>query len=49
MGVEGEERWEGGRLWAGDPLAESPAGPPEADWCPAETDTMQVRPVADEG
>ncbi len=34
---------------AGDPLAEPPAGPPEADWCPPESDTMQVRPGADEG
>ncbi len=49
MGVECEERRDGWRLRVGDPLADSPAGPPEADWCPPEADTTQVRPEADEG
>ena len=34
---------------AGDSSAGPPAGPPEADWCPPESDTMQVRLGADEG
>ena len=40
-----EERWDDGRLRAGVP----PVDPPEADWCPAESDTIQVRPGADKG
>ena len=40
---------EGRRLRAGDPLADSPAVPPEADWCPAESDTMQVDPEVRRG
>ena len=38
------ESIEGRRLRAGDPLGDSPADPLEADWCPAESDTMQVGP-----
>ena len=34
---------------ADDPLAEPAAGPPEAEWCPAESDTMHVRLGADVG
>ncbi len=41
----GEKRGEDVLLRGGVPLA----GPPEADWCPPESDTRQVRPGADEG
>ena len=43
MGVEGEERWDGGRLRG--PPATDEGDPPEADCGPPESDRVQVRPV----
>ncbi len=45
----GEKRGEGVLLRVGDSFAEPPVDPPEADWCPPESNTTQVRPEADEG
>ena len=38
-------RGDGRSKRAGVGLAEPPADPPEADWCPPESDTTQVRPA----
>ena len=56
-GLEGVgDRWKRGPPMGDDPLAKPPAVPPmaderdspEADWFPAESDTMQVCPGADQ-